>query len=278
MPDTSLLTAIGLTADEFADLPIETQAIYAGNRAGNIASATKYYRTLPADSVLEGANNTFNAINEIEYPENILVEVSQAEYAAAEIALLNQGTATNGLSDSESHSGTWYQITAKLIEVEDGFGVTIGQYGQYVFTMTATVIGDKLDPTGFHDDHVGYIGGSMNQHCSPIKNSEFCITKLYPNWSATPQTNTETLAPYKGFGCGFNYSIGYMASKAEITMTYSLAPRQAISLVDAYTHLGYWDDNTSIAQIAVSFGPLSATITPTKNLVRAPDLHLQLRV
>lgn len=277
LPDSSLLNAMGLTADEFANLPIETQAVYAGNKVHNITSVTKYFHVVSMDSTQDETCDTIDAINEIQHPENIFVEVSQAEYEAAEIAHLNQGMSTNGLSDSESISGTWYQITARLVEMEDGLGVTIGPYGQYVFSMTTTIIGDKLDPVGLHTDHVGYIAGSVNEDCSTIKNGEICTITLYSSAGGS-QYETIGAAPYQGFGCGYNYSIGFMASKAEITMTFSFEPRQYITLVDAYSHLGYWDDNTSVADISLSIGPLSVSASPSKNLVRAPDLHLQLRV
>lgn len=274
---STLLDTLGITEDEFAAMPSETKAFYAGKHVGASVSTTKYFKAVPASSLQSNLTNATVDTGENDSEKTVIVEISEDEYLDAEAMLSRRDMSRSETEDTESRSGTWYSTTVTLAEVVHDFGVPIGEFGQYAFGMKTTIIGDELDPApGFHTDHDCFVAGSVNEDCSTIKGSEICTVTLYPVLGGPSESETPEAAD-TSYGAGFLYSIGTMATKASVTMSFGFEPRQKISFIDAYAYLGYWDNALPISP-SLSLGPLSISLSSPNHVVQIPSIPLQLRV
>ena len=273
---STLLDTLGITEDEFATMPSETKAFYAGKHVGASVSTTKYFKAVPASSLQSNLTNATVDTGENDSEEIVIVEISEDEYLDAEAMLSRRDMSRSETEDTESKNGSWYAITVTLAEVVYDFGVPIGEFGQYAFGMKATVIGDELDPSGFHTDHDCFFACSVNADCSTIKDSQTCNVTLYPVLGGPAQS--AILEPSDtSYGAGYVYAMGAMATKASITMSFGFEPRKKISLIDAHAYLGYWDNALPISP-SLTVGPLSISPTFPNRVVQIPSIPLQLRV
>lgn len=254
------LEQIGITAEDFAQFPMEKQMLYSDFHILHSVSETKYYRA-DEDEILN-LNSSSGAPGE-------MTEVTKEAFDAAK-GYARQ--AASGMEpriiNSDRTSGVWYEM-----ETTVAYAGTTDGLERYSLTVNISIVTGNLGPS-LMGNYTAYVAGGINGLCSPVSGSEV-FKRVITAFNGGQESEYIMRAPHKGGGCGFDFTIVDMSVTNDVSMTFLFTPLQDLSMIDASGFAGYWNYKVH-PNLSFNESGADLSVSPTKNLVEAAKNYVQI--
>lgn len=259
------LQKVGITEKDFAQMPDSKKQEWKNVKLKDVNTTTKYYRCT------ESSPNSRNT-KLLKADKNYVEITAQQFYEESQLYLTSLLTksAIKASSDTNGSSTSWVTFTTKLANALDN---------DWVLTNDVTFIAAPA----VISTHVTGLG--CNQNCSVVKDSEY-LRRNYDLYEPTTGVYDEGLEDYiwsanagkSSNGYAFSKDIVYTEIHNRIFAALRIMPNVSnVTVVDGY---GQYAKYSSSVTPSVSFSTSGASISlsPSSNVSKAPNTHVQLRV
>jgi len=266
--DNLTLSDLGIADRDIKNMSDEKKSFYNNLKILNIKEETKYYQIEVKKSNSE-SKEIKNENQNNEY-ETKIVEITKSDFEKQVFQLNKKVNVDISASKTDSINLSWVKMTTKIALIEGD---------EYVVTNDISYFESNgfLQPVNTH-----VIGIGVGANYSVIKDSEY-LRHEYTLYSSNlgiyePGQYDYYWSAYEKSAQGYAFVIQTYETQINNRAFMALRIKANVSsttVVDAYGHYAKYTKSVT-PSISFSINGASIDITPTTNLIKAPNTHVQL--
>lgn len=266
--DNLTLSDLGIADRDIRNMSDEKKSFYNNLKIQNIKEETKYYQIEVKKSNSE-SKEIKNENQNNEY-ETKIVEITKSDFEKQVFQLNKKVNVDISASNTDSINLSWVKMTTKIALIEGD---------EYVVTNDISYFESNgfLQPVNTH-----VIGIGVGANYSVIKDSEY-LRHEYTLYSSNlgiyePGQYDYYWSAYEKSAQGYAFVIQTYETQINNRAFMALRIKANVSnttVVDAYGHYAKYTKSVT-PSISFSINGASIDITPTTNLIKAPNTHVQL--
>ncbi|ADQ07813.1 hypothetical protein Calhy_2104 [Caldicellulosiruptor hydrothermalis 108] len=266
--DNLTLSDLGIVDIDIKNMSDEKKSFYNNLKILNIKEETKYYQIEVRKSNSESEERK-NKNQNNEY-ETKIIEITKSDFEKQVFQLNKKVNVNINASNTDSINLSWVKMTTKIALIEGD---------EYVVTNDISYFESNgfLQPVNTH-----IIGIGVGANYSVIKDSEY-LRHEYTLYSSNlgiyePGQYDYYWTAYEKSAQGYAFVIQTYETQINNRAFMALGIKANVSnttVVDAYGHYAKYTKSVT-PSISFSINGASIDITPTTNLIKAPNTHVQL--